>query len=97
MKAKYEVGKLKITPDEAQELRSEGYYVLMDRNLKKVISVSKDKNELISLKKMGVFSYELKYSKMFGPLKKVKSMDGAKAWAIHNAIWKNSKFGEGLK
>ena len=66
-------------------------------NLKKVISDSKDENDLISLKKMGLFSYELKYSKMFGPLKKVKSMDGAKAWAIHNAIWKNSKFGEGLK
>ena len=91
------VGNLKITPDEAQDLRSKGYYVLMTRNLKKVISVSKDENELISLKKMGLFSYELKYSKMFGPLKKVKSMDGAKAWAIHNAIWKNSKFGEGLK
>jgi hypothetical protein len=39
----------------------------------------------------------LKYSKMFGPLKKVKMMDGAKAWAIHNMIWDNSSFGDGLK
>ena len=80
-----------MTVDKAQELRSKGYCVLMTRNLKKVIAVSKDENKILSLMKAN------KYSKMFGPLKKVKSMDGAKAWAIHNAIWKNSKFGEGLK
>ena len=97
MKSKCKVGNLKITPDEAQDLRSKGYHVLMTRNLKKVIAVSTDESELMSLKKMGLFSGELKYSKMFGPLKKVKSMDGAKAWAIHNAIWDNSTFGEGLK
>ena len=97
MKTKCKVGSLKVTPDEAQDLRSKGYYVLMTGNLKKVISVSKDKNELISLQKMGLFSYELKYSKMFGPLKKVKSIDGAKAWATHNKIWDNSTFGGGLK
>ena len=80
-----------MTVDKAQELRTKGYYVLMNSNLDSVIAVDKNESELIAL-----FKY-VKGSKMFGPLKKVKMMDGAKAWAIHNKIWDNSTFGEGLK
>ena len=81
-----------MTVEQAQDKRKQGFYVLMSRNLKKVIAVSKDENEILSLLKTK------RGTKMFGPLNKVviTKEDRVKAEIIHNLIWKNSSFG-GLK
>jgi nickel-dependent lactate racemase len=79
-----------MTPAQAQDKRRQGYYVLMSRNLKKVIAISKNESEIISLLNTK------KYSKMFGPLKNVviTKDDVARYEKLHEIIWNNSTFGE---
>ena len=54
-----------ISIEKSQDMRKSGYWVLVTRNLKKVIAVDKDEKKLRKLAK------KYKGSKLFSPLRKV--------------------------
>ena len=78
-----------ISVEKSQDMRKSGYWVLITRNLKKVIAVDKDEKKLRKLAK------KYKGSKLFSPLRTV-TVSAAKMREyekLHDLIWKHSRFG----
>ena len=78
-----------ISIEKSQDMRKSGYWVLITRNLKKVIAVDKDEKKLRKLAK------KYKGSKLFSPLRTV-TVSSAKMREyekLHDLIWKHSRFG----
>ena len=78
-----------ISIEKSQDMRKSGYWVLVTRNLKKVIAVDKDEKKLRKLAK------KYKGSKLFSPLRTV-TVSAAKMREyekLHDLIWKHSRFG----